>query len=134
MLKIVIALVLLGHGIGHSMGLLQTFQVARVNPAWDGQSWILSGVAGPSVTQLVGIVVWSVALIGFVVLAGVVMGWLPVAWWVPLAILSAVASLIGVLLFPTAFPTISTIGAVAVDLSVLLAVTLADWSPTDLPA
>ena len=134
MLKIIIALVLLGHGIGHSMGLLQTFKVARVNPAWDGQSWILSGVAGPTVTQLVGIVVWSAALIGFIVLAGVVMGWLPLAWWVPLAVLSAVASLIGVLLFPTAFPTISTIGAVAVDLAVLVAVTWASWSPTDLPA
>jgi hypothetical protein len=134
MLKIVIAVVLLGHGIGHSLGLLQTLRIASVNPTWDGQSWILSGVAGPTVTQLVGIVVWSVALIGFVILAGVVMGWLPVAWWVPLAILSSIASLIGVVLFPTAFPTFSTIGAVAVDVAVLVGVIWADWSPTDLPA
>lgn len=32
MIKIVIALVLLGHGIGHSMGLLQIFKVATISP------------------------------------------------------------------------------------------------------
>ena len=104
MLKIVVALILLGHGLGHSMGPLQAFKVATVNPAWNGDSWILSGVAGPTVTQLVGVVVWTAALVGFVVLAGVVVGWLPITWWPPVAIASAVASMVGLLLFPAAFP------------------------------
>ena len=46
MLKVVIAVVLLAPGIGHSMWLLQVFKVATVNPAWQGDSWILTGPAG----------------------------------------------------------------------------------------
>ena len=33
MLKVVIALVLLAHGIRHSMGMLQVLKVATVNPS-----------------------------------------------------------------------------------------------------
>lgn len=134
MLKIVVALILLGHGLGHSMGPLQAFKVAAVNPAWNGDSWILSGVAGPTVTQLVGVVVWTAALVGFVALAGVVVGWLPITWWPPVAIASAVASMVGLMLFPAAFPPLSTVGALAVNVAVLVAVLWADWSPSDLPA
>ena len=134
MLKIVVALLLLGHGLGHSMGLLQTFRVATINPAWNGDSWLLSGVVGPTVTQLIGVVVWLLALVGFVILAGVVIGWLPIAWWQPLAIASAIASMVGIALFPAAFPVFSTVGALAVNVAVLVAVLWADWSPTDLTA
>jgi hypothetical protein len=100
--KVVIALVLLGHGIGHSMGLLQIFKVASVNPQWNGDSWILTGPLGVTATQVVGGVLWTAAIIGFAALAGSVIGWLPAAWFQPLAIGSSVVSLAGVLLFPVA--------------------------------
>jgi hypothetical protein len=132
MLKIVIALVLVAHGIGHSLGPLGMFKLTTVNPAWHGDSWILSGLGGPGITQAVGTVLWLLALVGFVVLGGVVMGWLPTAWWQPLAIGSAFVSLAGLLLFPSAFPVISTIGALAVDIAVLAAVLWFGWAPRDL--
>jgi hypothetical protein len=133
-LKIVVALVLLGHGIGHSMGLLQLSSVATVNPAWHGDSWILSGALGATPTHIVGAVLWTVALVGFAAVAGVVIGWLPIGWFAPLAIASSVASLVGVLLFPIAFPLVSTIGAIAVDVAVLVAVLWYQWTPADLAA
>jgi len=131
-LKIIVALVLLGHGIGHSMGILQVFNVATVSPKWDGRSWLISGVAGRTLTQVIGVALWAVALIGFVILAGVVMGWLPESWWEPLAIVSSIASLAGLALFPTAFPTFSSVGALAVDLAVLASVLWFHWVPSDL--
>ena len=131
LVKIVIALVLLAHGIGHSMGLFQLFRVATVNPQWRGDSWIL-GSGESAVVQPIAIVTWSLAIIGFAVLAAVVMGWLPAGWWVPLAIASSAVSLLGVLLFPTAFPTFSTIGAAAVDLALLVAVLVYHWGPAEL--
>jgi hypothetical protein len=133
MLKFVIGLVLIGHGIGHSMGILGLFKVAQVNPAWQGDSWALTNVAGDTVTQLIGAVLWCVAMVGFIILGLVVIGWLPAGWWLPVAIVSSIASLLGVVLFPIAFPTISTIGAVVVDLAVLYAV-WSGWVPSDLPA
>jgi len=131
MFKIVIALVLLAHGIGHSMGLLQLFKVASVNPQWHGDSWILTGPAGTTVTQVVGGLLWTAAIIGFAALAATVLGWLPASWFPPLAVGSAVVSLAGLLLFPIAFPTFSTLGALVVDVVVLVAAIWYHWLPAD---
>jgi hypothetical protein len=129
MFKIVIALVLLAHGIGHSLGLLQVFKVATVNPAWDGDSWLLTGILGETPSQVIGAVLWTAAIIGFAGLAGIVMGWLPAAWFQPLAIGSAASSLVGLLLFPVAFPLGSSIGALVIDLAVLVATLWYGWQP-----
>lgn len=132
MVKIALAVLLLAHGIGHSMGLLQVFKVATVNPGWDGESWLLTGPAGTTWTHAVGVVLWTASIIGFAALAAAVMGWLPASAFDALAIASASASLLGLVLFPIAFPTFSTIGALIVDLGVLAAVTWYHWQPTDL--
>ena len=131
MFKFLIALVLLAHGIGHSMGLLQIFKVASVNPQWHGDSWLLTGTLGTTATQAVGGVVWTAAIIGFAAVAASVVGWLPAAWFQPLAVGSSVASLAGLLLFPVAFPTFSTIGALVVDLAVLTATIWYGWLPEE---
>jgi hypothetical protein len=133
-LRIAVALVLLADGIGHSMELLQMFKVATVNPEWSGDSWILTGPAGSTATQVVGVVLWTVSMIGFAALAGVVIGWLPATWFAPLAIISSVASLVGLLLFPIAFPVFSTVGALVIDLAVLAAAVVYHWQPSDLSA
>lgn len=134
MIKLVIAVVLLAHGIGHSMGILKVFNVATVNPAWQGDSWILSGFAGTAVTNAVGVALWTASIVGFAAVAAVVMGWLPASWWEPLAVASAVVSLVGLVLFPIAFPTVSSIGALAIDVAVLAAVLWFHWVPADLAA
>jgi hypothetical protein len=134
MLKVVVALILLAHGIGHTLGLLQIFKIATVNPAWNGESWLLTGVAGPTATQAIGAVLWAAALVGFVALGGVVLGWLPEPWWTPLAIAASVTSLAGLVLFPIAFPTVSSIGVLVVDAVVLVAVLWFHWVPSDLAA
>jgi hypothetical protein len=131
MVRIVIALVLVAHGIGHSLGLLQLFRIATVNPEWKGDSWLLTGLTGTTVSQIVGAGLWVASIVGFVAVGLVVMGWLPVAWWQPIAVGSAVLSLAGLALFPTAFPLTSAIGALVVDLAVLVAVLWFHWLPAD---
>jgi hypothetical protein len=133
-MRFVIAAVLFAHGIGHVMGPLQMFKLAVINPAWSGDSWVLTGVAGQTVSQAIGIVLWTTALIGFVLAAAVVMGWLPTTWWVPLALAASVASLIAIALFPSAFPTFSTVAAALVDTAVLVAVLWFHWAPEALAA
>jgi len=134
MLNVVIALVLLAHGIGHSMGLIQVFDIATVNPAWHGDSWALTGLAGQGLAQAVGVVLWTLSIIGFTAAAAVVVGWLPEAWWAPLAVGSSIVSLAALLLFPMAFPTFSTFGALVVDVVVLASVLWLHWTPSDLTA
>jgi hypothetical protein len=134
MIKLAIAIVLFAHGIGHTMGPLQTFKVTVVNPAWSGDSWLLTNVAGQTVTVAIGVVLWAVALVGFIAAAAVVMGWLPEGWWAPLAIAASIASLVAIALFPSAFPIFSTIGAAIVDIGVLVAVVWLRWTPSALVA
>lgn len=131
MIKVALALVLLAHGIGHSLGLLQLFKVATVNPAWNGDSWILTGIAGPTISQALGIVIWTTAILGFTALAGVMVGWLPASWWQPLGLASAAISLVGLFLFPVAFPTLSTLGALAVDVVLLASILWERWVPAE---
>ena len=133
MVKIVIAVVLLAHGIGHVLGPLQVAKVAHVNPTWTGDSWLLTGVTGQTVSNVIGLVLWVTAMVGFVAAAAVVMGWLPASWWVPLAVGSSVVSLLAIALFPNAFPLTSTLGAVVIDVAVLAAVVVLKWAPTALP-
>ncbi len=134
MIKLAIAVVLVAHGIGHSMGILGTFKVAAVNPSWHGDSWILTGIAGQSATQAIGVVCWTLAIVGFALVGAVLLGWLPEAWWPPLAVASSIVSLLGLLLFPIAFPVFSTLGALAVDVAVMAAVLWYGWVPADLTA
>ncbi len=130
MLRIAIGLVLFAHGIGHSLGLLQVLGVSAIQPAWRGDSWLF-GMDGTGAAILAA-VLWTAAIVGFVVLAGIVVGWLPDGWWVPLAIGSALVSLAGLALFPAAFPTTSLVGAVIVDVALVAAVLWLRWSPADL--
>lgn len=133
-LRYLIALVLVAHGIGHSLGIIQTLRLATVNPAWNGESWLLSNVGGSALANAVGLALWSAALVGFVLAGGIVLGWLPLDWWRPIAVGASLCSLAGILLFPAAFPLTSTVGALVVDLVVLGAVVLADWTPGHLAA
>lgn len=134
MIKVAIAIVLLAHGIGHSMGLLQVLRIATVNPEWKGDSWLLTSVTGNGVAQAVGVALWVAAIVGFAAVAAVLVGWLPAAWWASLAIGSALASIAGLVLFPTAFPLLSSLGALVVNVAVIVAVTWYHWVPADLTA
>ncbi|HJP88734.1 MAG TPA: hypothetical protein VJ850_06875 [Candidatus Limnocylindrales bacterium] len=128
MLRIAIVLILFAHGIGHSMGLLQLFKLAVINPAWKGDSWLLAGTAAPMIAVL-GVVIWSAAIIGFSAAAAILLGWLPATCWVSVAVGAALVSLVGLFLFPTAFPTTSSIGAFVVNSAVLVAVLWGGFGP-----
>ncbi len=131
MLRIVIALVLFAHAVGHILGPLQMLNISTVKSAWQGDSWLLTGL-GPTFNQMLGLVVWTVALAGFVAAAAVVLNWLPADWWAPLAIGSAVVSLACILLYPGVLPMFSLVGAITVDLVVLLSATWLHLTPAAL--
>ena len=117
MVKILVAVVLLAHGIGHVLGPLQVFKVTAANPTWNGNSWLLTDVTGQTVSNVIGLALWIAAMVGFVAAAAVVMGWLPASWWVPLAVGSSIVSLVAIALFPSAFPMTSTVAAAVVDVA-----------------
>jgi len=119
-LRIVIALALFVHGVGHTLGLWM--------PA---RSWLLS-FSEPAL-RVIGAVCWVLAAAGFVVACLGFLGLLvPAPWWRPLAVAAACVSLLGIFLFWGTWPVFNTIGALAMNVAVLVALLLFHWPPVSL--
>lgn len=129
---LIIGIVLIAHGIGHSLGYFPIFGWATA-PDWTGDSWLLSGPIGTTAANAIAVALWTVALVGFVVAGLGILGIaVPSAWIRPTAVVAAIVSLVAIGLFWDAFPSVvSKIGAIAIDVAVLWAVLVAHWPSTD---
>jgi hypothetical protein len=126
MLRIVVVLVLGAHGIGHLIGVAGGW----FDSAWGGSSssWLLTPVMGRATSVLEG-ALWLLPGIGFVLAAGLIVG--NSELWRPVALASAAASLLVIALFPEQLPLGSTIGAVVVDVVVIVGLLLFSWPAPD---
>lgn len=121
--RLVVAGVIGAHGVGHMLGWLPAWGIARFE-GMSSHSWLLSGAFGEGGARVSAGILFIVPTLGFVAAAaGLLAGQ---AWWRPVAVGSAAASLACTALFPNAFSTGSTIGSVAVNLVVLYGILVAD--------
>jgi hypothetical protein len=124
----IIAIVFFIHGIGHIMCIMPALGM-NVTPTWNSHSWLLTDLLGQRVTNVLAVIIWLLAIIGFLLAALALLGWgVPHEWWRPLAMVSAVISLIGIVLFWNAFATwFNKAGAITVNLAVLIGLLLMQW-------
>lgn len=121
MFRLIIALVLILHGIGHTMGFFASW--TSVPMGFRDQPWIFSGdiIMSSDVGRAFGLL-WLVALIGFV---GSGLGLLfNYDWWKSLAIASSVISLIVIIPWWNTVATGAQIAAVLVDVIVIMVLSL----------
>lgn len=131
-LRIIVAAVLFIHGIGHIMGVMPALRLVDVN-GWNSRSWLLTPILGEAASRILGIVLFLVALLGFVASALALLGWLvPHEWWRTLAVVSAVVSIVTIVLFWNAFVSFfpNKVGAIGVDIAVLVCLLWLNW-PTE---
>lgn len=133
MLRFVVGAVLLLHGIAHggALGALWWVGSGRAISAggWTAaRSWAAPSLASDTAT-MIAVAFWIVSLIGFVLTAlafwGIV---LPVDWWRPLGVASALVSTAGIALFFGTWPIFNTLAALTVNVAVLVAV-VTNWPP-----
>lgn len=124
MLKLVIAAVVLAHGIGHILFLVPSLGLAN----WadqTGHSWLVTPLLGDNLTRAIAAVVWSAAIVLFVgAVAGFFLGG---DWWRTAAILGAVVSAVGIIAMWDGLPTSSAFLALGFDIVVLVSLLWADW-------
>ena len=127
----IIAIVFFIHAVGHIMCIMPALGF-NASPGWDSTSWLLTDLIGQRATNVVGVVIWLIAIVGFLMAALALLGWgVPHAWWRQLAVVSAVVSLIGIVLFWNAFAAFfNQAGAITVDLAVLIGLLVLHW-PTE---
>lgn len=120
------------HGLGHggALGALMWIAFRPLDPTggWQAaRSWLLPTLPAATATSVAG-AFWIVAMFGFVVAA--VSFWgigLPGEAWRPLAIGSAVVSLVGITLFFGTWPPFNTFAALAVNVAVLVSLLWLRW-------
>ena len=131
-LRALVAVVLFIHGIGHVMGVMPALKLSTVE-GWNSRSWLLTPILGETISRILSIILFLVALVGFVASALALLGWvLPHDWWRTLAVVSAVISIVTIVLFWNAFVAFfpNKVGALGVDIAVLVCLLVLNW-PTE---
>jgi UPF0716 family protein affecting phage T7 exclusion len=122
--KLVVAGVIGAHGIGHLLGWVPAWGIARFE-GMSSHSWILTPTLGDGGARMLAGLLFAVPTAGFVAsVAGLLLGQ---PWWRQVAVGSAAVSLAATAVYPQAFPASSTIGSVGVNLAVLYAILIAGW-------
>ena len=134
-IKILIAGVLLVHGLGHIGALIALIAIGRGVPSgkWRAaRSWLFPSLS-PSAARTIASIFWILSMIGFV--AASMSFWgvlLPGEMWRPLALLFSVVSMLGILLFIGTWPAFNTLAALAVNIAVLVTQLWLHWPPLDM--
>ena len=120
-IRILIAGALFVHGIGHTLGFWK--------PA---RSLLFLKVPEPTL-RLAGGIIWGIVAVGFIASSMSFYGLLmPPNWWRPLAVVFAVISLVGLILFGRSWPIFNLIGALAMNIATLVALLWLHWPPFDM--
>lgn len=129
MLKTVVAIFLILHGLVHAiLAMVPDPDAAEpVFASFFSRSWLLSSLGlSDSTGKLLAIILAALATIGFVLSGLALLDILvPFDWWTSLAVVSAVVSLLLLVLF---WHTYLIIG-ILIDLVVLVVVIFTDWTP-----
>jgi hypothetical protein len=128
-IRIIAAVIFLGHGIGHALGVW----AALGNSLTDFQSshsWLVDRLLGQRISSVLMFVLFLAALVGFV---GAGLGLfdflLSSDLWLDWAVWASILSIIALILYPKGFPTLfpNVIGALLVDVVVLILVRGQHW-------
>jgi hypothetical protein len=131
-LRFVIAAVLFIHGIGHFMGVMPALQLVDVK-GWSSHSWLLTPLIGQTASRIASAVLFLAALAGFILATLALLDWLvPHDWWRTLSVMSAIVSLVAVVLFWNALVALipNKVGALGVDIAILVCLLVLHW-PTE---
>jgi hypothetical protein len=126
--RTVLALVILGHGIGHVLFLAPCLGIAQWGQS--AHSWLLSGLLGDTATRVVGSLLWLVVTAGFVAASVGLLG--QQSWWRTLAVGAAAVSVLSLVLFLNGRPTQSVLSAALMDVAILVALLWVHWPSADL--
>jgi hypothetical protein len=125
MLKFVLTLAIVAHGIGHILFLVPLLGIADWGQS--SRSWLL-GSDTPA--RLVGSVLWVLAVVGFVSAGIGMIG--QQDWWRLVAVIASAVSLVGLLLFWGNPVSSSVLFAGAFDIVVPFTVLVMHWPSREL--
>jgi hypothetical protein len=132
LIKIIIPLVLLLHGLGHGGAIGALIAIDRGKPSgkWlAARSWLFPNHS-PQTAKIIAITFWLLSFLGFVAAALSFWGVLiPGDQWRILALIFAFVSIVGIVLFWGTWPMFNTLAAQAVNVVVIITQLWLHWPP-----
>ena len=132
LIKILIPLVLLLHGLGHggAIGVLIAIDRGLSGGKWlSARSWLFPKI-NPRAAKVIALIFWGLSLVGFVAAALSFWGILVSGdLWRQLALISAFVSFTGIIIFWGRWPLFNTLAAQAVNLAVIVTQLWLHWPP-----
>jgi hypothetical protein len=124
----IVALFLFIHAIGHFQGVLVSVGVFSTE-TWHARSWLLDGLIGAKASQMLAVALWVISFVGFLGTALAFLGiGLPHEWWRTMAVIFAVPSLLGVILYWNSFAMFfNKVGALGINAAILIGLLILDW-------
>jgi hypothetical protein len=118
-IRILIAGALFVHGVGHTLGFWM-----------PTRSWLFPNL-GEQTSRIISSIFWILAVVGFLTaLLGFLGVLVPSDMWRSIAVGSALVSIIGLVIFWNTWPTLNTIGALGMNIVVLITLLWLNWPPT----
>ncbi|UCE14820.1 MAG: hypothetical protein JSV04_06465 [Candidatus Heimdallarchaeota archaeon] len=109
--NIIFVFAVVAHAIGHTLGLIHTFELINLSGMPTNESWLLTGQLKLDQTVIRVIsVLWIVVIIGFLIIAGAF--WFELSWWKILAIPMIILSVTLFVVWFNSFPISTPIGAI----------------------
>ena len=120
-IRILIAGALFVHGVGHTLGY---FMPAR--------SWLFPNRSARAM-RVIANILWTLAAVGFILSFLSFLGILrPPELWRTLAVVFAIVSLVGLALFWGMWPRFNTIGALTMNIVILITQLWIAWPPIEM--
>ncbi len=135
LIKVLIPVVLLLHGLGHggAIGALIAIDRGVSGGKWlSARSWLFPNLA-PKAAETMAIVFWGLSLFGFV--AAALSFWdilIPGDLWRQLALIFAFISFTGIVIFWGRWPMFNTLAAQVVNLAVIITQLGLHWPPIEM--
>lgn len=126
--RTIIAVALVGHGVGHVYFLVPALGIAKWGQ--EVRSWLLSPIAGGILTRPLGSLLWILVTAGFIAAGFGAYARHP--WWRDVALASSAVSLLTIGIFATGLPVSPTINPVVFNVAVLIALLVLHWPPAEL--
>jgi hypothetical protein len=123
--RLILAVVVGAHGIGHTLFLFSCLGVPKLGQST--RSWLLTNLIGDGGTRAVGSLLWLIATVAFIAV-GIGL-YRQAEWWRTLSVITAILSVVGLVLFWGSPVTGPAMSALIFNIVVLAALLLLRWPP-----
>jgi len=127
-LRIIVAIFLFVHAIGHGQGIVASLGLLN-SETWNVRSWLFDNLIGEKASRTLAMILFIICVLGFLATAFSFLGiGLPHESWRTLAIIFSIPSVLSLIAYWNAFAMFfNKVGAIGVNAWILIGLLILKW-------